>query len=89
MNAPKTPAAVHFHQGLIDRFFPFEDIEKWQVGLRRAAEIIVDQIQMLAQQLAGFVRQLTVIFLRVVENTDEIFGTAFDNLGFGHRHVSL
>ena len=73
MNAPEHAAAMHFRQGLVDGFLPFENAEKRRIGLRRAAKLIVDQIQMLAQQLAGFVRQLAVIFLRVVENTNEIF----------------
>ena len=80
---------VHFHQGFINRVFPFEDREKRPVGRRRAAKFFVDQVEMAAQKLAGFMAQLAAILLRIVEDANEIRRIAFENLWFGNRYMTL
>ena len=45
----QNPGAVHFHQGLVHGFLPLQNAEKRRVGGRRAAKLVVDQIEVLPQ----------------------------------------
>ncbi len=77
-------AAVHFQQRLVDAVLPLENIEKRLVGLGRAAQLVVDFVRVLAQQFAALVAQFAIVFLQIVEHTDQVFRVRFENLGFGH-----
>ena len=47
---------MHLEQRLVNRILPFEDAEERQIGRRRAAKFVIDQFEILAQQLARFMR---------------------------------
>ena len=83
------PGPVHFQQGFVYRILPLENTEERQVGFRGTTKFVVDHIQMLPQELASFVRQLAIVFLRVVKNPYEIFRGGSEHLRFSDRKMSF
>src|SRR4029079_59548 len=78
---------MHLKKRFVNRVLPFEDTEKRQIGRRRAAKFVIDQIEILAQQLAGFLRQRAMILLCIVKNTDQVLGMFFDDVRVGYSDM--
>src|SRR5690242_9790732 len=78
---------MHLKEYFVNRVLPFEDAEKRQIGRRRAAKFVIDQIEMLAQQLAGFLRQRAIILLGIVKNADQVLGMFFDDVRLGYSDM--
>src|SRR6476620_1993352 len=80
---------MHLEQCLINGILPFEDTEKRQIGRSRAAKIVIDQIEILPQQFARFMRQPATILLCIVEDADQVIGMIPNDFRFGHSEMSF